>query len=351
MKNIKFSAIRVPGWNQLRKALIGFLVFLAVAYLLVNTDFLKREALPRKAIIESTSQITPMWSLNGTIIKPLRGETTWTEMPIFVHNQSLVYVGRNTMDWQKYGSPRKRNLFSGDLEWEESFSGFPHAAIWNVNVIFVGATPFYPRAEHGAVFVSAYDLIDGRLLWSKTFRNKYISVIDNAFATDSLVTLLGGSNHGVHCGVLSIDAKTGMEVSSEKLTSSECPLLGKPYVTLGSLDNGLIIERSAQNDRIIGTDPSKESIIWEIKPSDTVSNIVLNGSTLYFLTKDGNLWAINGNNGDGQKIISFESYIPLQTTLSDHVPFHNYIVVSDDVLVVYLGDSYQFFAFRLLGEE
>ncbi len=354
MKNIKFSAIRVLGWNQLIKALIGFIVFLAVAYLLISTNFLRQGALPRKATtVETTFQVSSLWSLNGVIIELLSGETSWAEMPIFAHDQSLVYVGRNTLDWQRYGSPRRRNLFSGNLEWKKSFSGFPGAAALNSNVIFVGATSFYPRGENGAVFVSTYDLVDGKLLWSKTFKNRYVNIINNAFATDSLITLRGSSNHGVYCGVLSIDVQTGMEVSLERPTSSECLLSGKQYVTLGSLDNGTVIDIDnwGLNNRVIGIDPSNDSVIWEIERSDIVSNIVLDGNTIYFLTRDGNLWAINGENGHGEKIIRFESRIPLlSTTLSD-VSFYNYIVVSDNVLVIYLRDSYQFFAFRLLGEE
>jgi outer membrane protein assembly factor BamB len=88
-----------------------------------------------------------------------------------------------------------------------------------------------------------------------------------------------------------------------------------------------------------GVDATTGHTLWEYQ--NIIGNIAVDGDIAYFLTRDVQLWAVDIKTGNRLGIVSFSP-----NTNPDSVNNAYHVAASNGIVVTYLGEGQQMFAFR-----
>lgn len=209
------------------------------------------------------------------------------------------------------------NLESGDLMWQTQVSHYGSNAVSNEFAVFIPSprrdktcSVFTPQCE--SIEVIAYDVSSGRIKWSKIYQG--IGVVTQMSADKTTIDLIGGGGHGTYDATLTIDAETGSLLRYQE----QAPFISPPQPTK-------IVPDFLKNRE------------------DVVSNLASMDGTIYFLTEGATLWAVNETTGT---VLGTANFQPEQSPLIALDPYE--VAVKDGTIAVYLSDSRQLFALRLL---
>lgn len=94
--------------------------------------------------------------------------------------------------------------------------------------------------------------------------------------------------------------------------------------------------------RLFGIDSRAGTLLWQTDDS-SYGNVAVSNGVAYFLTVKAELKAVDVQTGKTLATVTFKP-----TTSQEKLEFGRVysVAVSDDIVVVYLGDSWQLFAFR-----
>lgn len=273
----------------------------------------------------------------------------------------------------------KLDLLTGDVEWFKfkplSFNeGAASTIDVNSDFIYVGfdgTQKISGETTFGAGKVRAYDIDSGNMVWSKVVPGA--RGFDTLVATDSTVSVDGSFSSGNYL----LDAKTGNvldviekpnlvwfindDVSYERQKSFPFQARDRKTneITWQSVDGYYPSQPPTLTDRVIvarsgdtgfggivfAIDSATGGLVWEYK--DVLSNVSVDSSTAFFLTKDIELIAIDIETGKILGQMAFTS-----TVTRDHVSnIHYFVAASNDIVLVYLGDGRQLVALRFSSGE
>ena len=163
--------------------------------------------------------------------------------------------------------------------------------------------------------ITAIDALSGAEVWTASQGN--IRLADRLYVDDDIISVTGFGNYGSTDAKYSFDPATG-----QKLTEYQSGL------TKSSNESNIdeLVTRASLN------------------PEDVVSNYAENEGYVFFLTRDGLLWALEKSNGEvvGKVKFSHEPFL----LLADNYQRGVSVAVTNNTVVVYLGDSEQLFSFR-----
>jgi outer membrane protein assembly factor BamB len=93
-----------------------------------------------------------------------------------------------------------------------------------------------------------------------------------------------------------------------------------------------------------GVDATTGRTLWEYQ--NIIGNVAVDRNVAYFLTRDVKLWAVDIRTGDRLGLVRFSP-----DTHPDSVNNAYRVAASDGVVVIYLGEGQQLFAFRFLQNQ
>ena len=303
---------------------------------------------PKRHAAESIS-FTQIWEYEGVVISTIsKTDREHPEIFMFTDDNGLILIKRSLLG--SNSSLQKLNLLTGETEWQEKLNESPSAAARNSKYIYVSTVPPEARRSElgGAVEITAYYSSTGQIAWRRKYVGEGITGVSQMVADEFIVSMIGGFGHGEYDNSLSINAINGDEVSYQPIADNN--FINMPsgqavhYFQLEELSNSLLLIQPALK-KIYAYDPSINSTLWDLEIPNIVSNIAIENNTIFFLTDDAALWSVNGKTGDPLATLTFESKNSV-ISLSNGYPFRHYIIASDDIVVVYLGDSHQLFAFH-----
>ncbi len=345
----------------------------------------------RPVLLQESEPILP--KISYVVVTPsLQFEYLWTKSP-FWNNYGNHQGGIHLAATDKYAfllgsiesnevgelTMTKLNMFTGEVEWvrlDSSSLNKGAATTVSVNsdriyVGFDGTQKISGDTTWGAGKVVAYDIGTSDIVWSKTIPGA--RGIETLVITDSSVSVDGAfssSNYLLDAGtgdVIDIIEKpnliwfTNNGISYERQKSFSFQARDRETSEIiwqneedyypsqpPILTDRVIVARSG-NTGFLGIafaiDNATGNLIWEYK--DVLSNISVDGSTAFFLTKNMELVAIDIETGEVLGQTAFTSNLTRERT-SD---IHHFITASNDIVIVYLGDSQQLFAFHFLPDE
>lgn len=136
-----------------------------------------------------------------------------------------------------------------------------------------------------------------------------------------------------------------------ELTLWETALEGCMFQPVTVTDNNLFLLLGEISSRqLVAIDKENGNIAW--KQSDVASNIALgDDSIIYFLTSDAELHAVDADSGELLDSIAFSgSGDERQANMLDYHTYPFSVTASENMVVVYFGDSAQLFAFSRINE-
>lgn len=296
-------------------------------------------------------------------------------------DNNIIILG--SLDRDKYGTLSLINMepLTADVNWElfesSKFREGPAETITaNSEFIYVGfegTGKIGGEMEWGAAKVVAYDINTGDVVWSKIIRGA--RSIDSLVVSDATVSVDGAfSSH-----YYTYDAKTGVLLTKREKTKENFVWFihnGIQYerisgeATFQAVDTGtgtinwqsganyavfqppmlshnIIVARSGEAKFLglaFGVDATTGQTLWEYQ--NIIGNVAVDGDVAYFLTRDIQLWAVDIKTGNRIGTVSFS---PNAYPDSVNNPYH--VAASNGIVVAYLGEGQQMFAFRFLPEN
>lgn len=282
--------------------------------------------LPTRVAMPSSS-FEPLWS-RSEVESYLVSGTKREEIFLYIWDESAIILTWNRT-WNEPHTFKKLDLLTGEVIWEAPLRSRADAVSSNSHHVYssrylgasyrrppeldCGGHLGDPKWDPGcdAIRVDAFDRASGDITWSQTYTS--MASIAHMTSEDSLLKISGSGGKGTYEASLTIDAFTGdlISISYERLEK-----FSEPDYT------GLLLRAG-------------------ISPSTVVSNFATDGEIVYFLTANGKLWAIDKNAGVARGELRFG---PEDQTLN---PLDDFKVVAEkSIVIVYLRDSQQLFAFR-----
>ncbi len=302
--------------NTNRKKMLGYiflfflLIYGTIMFLITDTVSIERlYPTPSASFIE-------LWSIDG-IKSPYITIAQRHEFFIQVVDNNLMILSTHP------GSTLKKiDLLTGNIIWETPLPAYVDAMTNDFQHVYVSwylgtsykrpsdATceiEFWePRCD--AIQIESYNIEAGDLAWSRIYTG--MVTIDHMLVDTSLIRLIGTGGKGAYEADFTIDTITGDYASPVNIMQSD-------YEDVFALKNiGLV---------------------------DVVSNISSSNGIIFYITKDGVLWAIEEKTNVIVGTVSFE---PKEYPLKQNDGYK--IVVENNIVVVYLHKSQQLFAFQLL---
>ncbi len=270
----------------------------------------------------------------------------------------------------------KLDLLTGVVEWSLFYPPSLNAGAAttldvnsdHIYVGFDGTQKIGGNITWGAGKVVAYDAETGDVIWSKIVPGA--RGIETLVATDSTVSIDGSFSSNYYL----LEAKTGDvtlvrekegpnlvwfvdngilyerqksfsfvardRITNEIIWQSE---VGYPVLQPPILTDKAIVARSGDTSFLgiaFAVDNSTGDLIWEFK--DALSNVAISNYTAFFLTKDIQLIAVDIETG---KILGQVDFISNQER-DRTADIHHFVAAGYNIVLVYLGDSQQLFAFR-----
>lgn len=190
----------------------------------------------------------------------------------------------------------------------------------------------------GAAQIIAYDILSGTQIWDQQIRGAREILSITPQKTRIFVTTSYSVNEFHY-----LDASSGYIISSNNESNLS---FGSIYFPPILADGIYVGQWGPRTSSVYGLDSATGNLLWE---TDAIAygNVAVYNEFAYFLTSQAQLLALDVHTG---QIIASVQLVPdnPQDQLSQRylVPFD--VVVSNDIVVVYMGDSFQLFAFRFL---
>ncbi len=318
-----------------------------------------------------SSNLQGMWALNnvnsgvGTIYN--RGMTATED--------SLLFLGNVE---KQSGTLLRLNLLTGQVETNYDVSARVDIIGGNNQFVFVGVDG-NGRIENssieGAAQVIAYEISSGRQMWAQRVRGaRSISFIHTFGTTVSVVGSISGGyryqlldtstgevrydnehNYPVFYAnniwyylnvpnqLRAVDAQSGNQLWEQQFSvrafnysSIHFPPVFTDNIVVGKTGEGV--------GRAFGLERTTGTLLW-LSNALAYSNVAVSNGVAYFLSDKAELRVIDVRTGQILATATFEPTTPQPELEQGHV--YN-IAASRDIVVVYLGDSRQLFAFRFL---
>ncbi len=195
----------------------------------------------------------------------------------------------------------------------------------------------------GAAQVVAYDLVSGTQVWSERFRGARSIASITPQGRRIFVTTPDAMNEYHY-----LDVSTGRIVSSSNeydsaINNQQTKWWLRPTFPL-LLNDGVYVGQTGMVGIVYGFEPEDRNLLWQSE-DNTYSNVAVSDGIAYFLTGYAELVALNVHNG---QVVGQIQLLPdvAQDQLPQYYPYN--VAASGDIVVVYMGDSFQLFAFRFL---
>ncbi|WP_420641799.1 PQQ-binding-like beta-propeller repeat protein [Candidatus Leptofilum sp.] len=321
---------------------------------------------------ENESEFEQLW-MQSNVYTEFYNDQNEGHIFLATNQESVFMVG--SVEINQKPSLIKFNLHSGEVDWV----AFDNRWFWGPNLstmasdtdlVFVGdiGGKNNGTAAFGASKITAYDAETGDSIW--TTRIVGAQSIDTIAVIGSSLNIHGSPSRNYHL----LDAATGEvintfaiiegftlfssdEVEVKRIFGAELQAIDKHTNTviweqklsdiiiqpLVLVDGVFFARTGADLGQLVAIDQVTGNILW--KQENVASNIAVENGTAYFLTEGAQLLVADAKTGEILRKLVF-SPAPLQD-VSNH---GFYVAVSDDILVVYFGDSQNLFAFRDLKQ-
>jgi outer membrane protein assembly factor BamB len=261
----------------------------------------------------------------------IQGQLAWLLQMI-----RCFFTGSTDVD-----QPSKLNAldaFTGELVWKsKSRSLFP---------IIADESGVYVEGD-GPGSIKKYDPDTGEILWSRNFWTAG-GVMHFIVYDGNLHAYLSPDKHKI---LRRSDGKTLFSLFPQSPPFFESTVCGTPYLTpIYTVDTIYYRENiSMHTGEVCAVDISTGKLRWKSNWV-VISNVVVSKDAIFVLVEDGYLLALDPTNGDeiSELSISIENkpFIPS----SAHTTSGNFFLAYDahnKIIVTYLGDSRQLFAFQM----
>jgi len=291
----------------------------------------------------------PNWETSEThhgVLNTNSLEVLWAKENVYIENtaslgldasKNKVFIAGST----DINEPSKLNaldIFTGELIWKSKHRPlFPVLA--DENGVYVGG--------EGPGSIRKYNPDTGDILWSRNFWTAG-GVMHFIVYEGDLHAYLSPDKHKI---LRTSDGKTLFSLFPKNPPFFDSRICGTPYLTpIYTIDAIYYRENiSMHKGEVCAVDISTGSLRWK---SDLViiSNVVASKDAIFVLVEEGGLLAINPSNGDviPEKSVSFENkpFIPSSARSTSGNFFLAYDA-HNKIILVYLGDSRQLFAFHI----
>lgn len=316
------------------------------------------------AVARSTSQVEEIWSLSNVYMSdPGKGEIYLTAT-----DGNAFLIG--SLDANRLESLIKIDMETGQVEWEKTLRrSFLNRGVSQIasndNLVFVGmdgTQKINGETRWGAASIRAYDPRSSEKIWSQRIGGaRSISTI---VVTGSMLNIDGSysskssyldaqtgdivntpnavdgfylfTNDGLYIDQLDSfrarDVKTNAIVWEKRINAS---VRRSPILAEGSL----LLRTGETFGQAISLDARTGQLLWEYE--DVISNIAVANSAAFFLTRAGELLAVDIQSGAILAEVSFET-----AKFQDIERFGYYVAAWEDEVLVNLGDGRQLFAFH-----
>jgi len=349
--------------NKEKKKLVGIaVVFLAVILFCSQTVLETLNCTMTNATVthspKSMNRFELMWSLDDIYIRDSKAAVY-----LIAGSKKLVMYGRDN----RCGYDKLVNFSANDGEYKihsnhaiPSNTGVHHTA-YDSNYAYWG----YDGNRSNLSSIVAYEIDRDTISWIQhpsVGRSSQIGyLLTDGTTVNADTTVLNASNG-------EIIRERDRNVESEPLHSSGNPAFW--YATVNLQDNSdslefwnnlslsmyqppLLLENTIINRTHRGDALGKIEIfnrktyelLWDT-PENVISNVSTNGSTIFFLTSSAKLLAVDIETGQEIGLIQFTNE---RFQLGETRGF--FVAANEGSVFVYLGDSRQILAFRLLSDE
>lgn len=269
--------------------------------------------------IEDIQAFDELWnmSINLQTIDVVNENEFTPNVFVSVHDEAVVYQAKELIGVDKN---------TGEIIWQKDMRS-PHQISSDASRIYLisrndtsrttpkRCDPDLPICE--SIYVTALEANSGKSLWTNTYANMFH--VDKFFSDGDTATLLGSGSHGAYTSRISIFTESGAEMLFQQDT---------PISSSSSQWN---ISYTRFMEKKLGYEPFE--IIAAISTDDNS----------FFLTKsDSSLWAIENNSNE---VVGRVEFSGTPFVFGDINRFA--LGAEDNVVVVYLGDSNQMFAFQM----
>ncbi len=257
--------------------------------------------------------IREIWTLSGIYIdynlQPL----------ILALDSKLIVLGSDDIHQQK-SSVIAFDANTGHILWRVAYDGMVITST-GTNIIVGGVGK-----------VMALDGASGKILWETGVQANVTTIV----VEDNLLYVVGAASS--HYYVL--DAVNG-DILSE---------IGGDYPASQEFILGNIVYKTTGEGDVVAKDRSNGEELWR-NHANGISNLATTSSSVYILSRDGNLQKLNPMAGFAENFIRFipsPFFIYSGEDRGFEYPYYIAVDTRSNFLFVYLGDSSQLFAFNLL---
>lgn len=260
-------------------------------------------------------------------------------------------------------SLRRINVNSGEIVWQQELDEIVREVTNNAEYVYVafltrGRPQFdsaYNLVKPGAIKVTAYDIDSGTAVWTGIYSGfSYTSYMD---ANEEIIGIHGHNGHSSFPDDIFIDARTG-DLTEEKLAGfgsdknvpSELSEKGIRSLHWEELPSGNVIV--ATGGRVFAYNLASKSNVWETKVGLIVSDFAISQGTIFFLTENATLWAVDEISGHviGEvqlRDVAFSADGPMANR-----GISEYLVSADDgSVVIFSRDTQYLFVFRFFPQK
>lgn len=349
--------------------LVAILVisFLVIAFVKLFSPRAWSPAVQHYVVSISSSKFQVAWSLDNVFARqPARGVRP---LALAASNEYLFLLGSLAQD--KPSSLHTINLSTGQVEANYTIQSRTEVLAVGENYFYLGVPSLGKIDENsttGAAFVAAYEITSGQQVWRTYIRGARGIHLVHVF--ENMLSVIGSTATITRYQMLDADSgqvRYNSETSYPILISDNAWYSITPPNQLRAVEiekvlwqrefdqrvlflppvmsNHIIIGRTGEViGNVFGLDSVSGDILWE---SDDVvySNVIADRGIVYFLTEQAELKAVDAQTG---QIIASVQFVPdaAQEHLTQSYLYS--VAASNGIVVVYLGDSRQLFAFRFL---
>lgn len=348
---------------------IAFVLWAAMILYSVLTAMLRDTRPPtiQHYVVSGNENFRELWQLNDAYT-PAYGDS----QALSANEEHIVFLGsfgQNTRE----SAIHVLDPSTGQIVTNISVSSRTHALAFDEHAVYISidsSGKIDSNALNGASQVVAYDIESGKRVWEQRIRGA--RGVSQLFAYGETVLVVGSTIAGkryqrldVFTGKVDFSDDTYLPVFYNGdiwyMLKPPSSVLAKNGYTTDMLwehvfdprsvhtppmiTSGVIVGRTGQEiGQLYGIDSATGTIMW-ILEDGVYSNVVVDRSIAYFITEYAELKAVNVKTGGTLAVLRFEPMTP-QEQLTQHRIYN--VAVSDDIVVVYLGDSRQLFAFRFV---
>jgi outer membrane protein assembly factor BamB len=261
---------------------------------------------------------------------------SWGDLNLAAYGSRVIFLG--SLDIGKSSSVIALDALTGEFVWETN----PKPP----STIFVSQDGLYVGEAGGGSRVTSYDLDTGEIRWSKLFLNS--SGVESLIVyKNQLHAYIAPDMHKI---LNTLNGKIITSILPTPPPFFDSTVCGDIYQVPIYTDDTIYFRtgRNLEVGNVCAVDISTGELRWKSDLS-VVSNVVASDDAVFILVESGDLLALNPATG--------VEISPLEISFSNkpfilykpYIEVGNYFVAYDaenDILLAYLGDSRQLFAFK-----